>query len=103
MPAQALQNFLERRSGYRSNSAIDNPHNRAYEDENLSTIYQSYIEQSYEANKRLDETVERLLSGENITLVCYEQDGEKCHRHILVDILEERVEERKSDKFTFVY
>lgn len=99
MPEDALYEFLERRSGYRKNSAVDFPHNKAYEDVGLHGIYQNYIAENNAAQRRLHELVERVGSGENITLVCYESGGEKCHRNILVNILKERVQSREDCKF----
>jgi len=99
MPSWALKKFLARRAGYRGNSAIDDPHNQAYVDMNLTSIYHSHLEKDSAAQGRIDEAVERLTSGENITLVCYETGGDKCHRHLLIDRISERVESRESCKF----
>lgn len=99
MPQWALKRFLKRRAGYKTNSAVDNPHEKAYEDVSLHGIYQSHINESKEAQERLHEAVERLTSGENITLVCYEEEGESCHRHMLLDIIRERVEQRENCRF----
>jgi hypothetical protein len=99
MPEKALKTFLARRSGYRGNSAIDDPHNQAYEDVGLREIYLEHLEKSRAAQDRIRDTVERVVAGENITLVCYEGDGEKCHRHILIDKISEKVESREACKF----
>lgn len=100
MPEKSLKTFLARRDGYRGNSAIDDPHNQAYADVGLSDVYTDYIENSAAAQHRIREAMERVVSGENITLVCYEEDGKNCHRHILIDEIRDRVEERESCKFT---
>jgi uncharacterized protein YeaO (DUF488 family) len=99
MPERALKSFLALRAGYRTNSAVDDAHNKAYEDESLSSTYDNYIEKSPEAQRKLSELTERVVSGENITLVCYEEDGDACHRHKLVALLQERVESRESCRF----
>jgi len=100
MPSWALKKFLARRSGYRGNSAIDDPHNQAYVDMNLRSIYQSHLKNSDEAQSRISDATERLTSGENITLVCYETGGDKCHRHLLIDEISKQVESRENSKFT---
>lgn len=100
MPEKALKNFLARRSGYRSNSAIDKPHNQAYADIGLTEIYRAHIEESDAATRRISDATERLVSGENITLVCYEPKGKECHRHLLIDMIEQEVESRENCKFT---
>jgi hypothetical protein len=99
MPSWALKKFLARRSGYRGNSAIDDPHNQAYVDMNLRSIYQSHLQNSDKAQSRISDATERLTSGENITLVCYETGGDKCHRHLLIDEISKRVESRENSKF----
>ncbi len=99
MPEKALKTFLARRAGYRGNSAINDPHNQAYEDVGLREIYHEHLEKSCAAQDRIRDTVERVVSGENITLVCYEPDGQKCHRHILIDKISEKVESREACKF----
>jgi len=99
MPEWALHKFLERRAGYRTNSAIDDAHNTAYEEVGLHGIYQDHLSNSSAARERINEAVERILSNENITLVCYERGGDSCHRHILVDVIRERVQSRQDCKF----
>lgn len=99
MPEGPLKKFLAVRAGYKTNSAIDDAHNQAYEDSHLTEIYHKHLG-TERAQMRLQEAVERLISGENITLVCYEEEGDSCHRHILIDELTERVERRESCKFT---
>jgi len=98
MPSWALKKFLARRSGYQTNSAIDDAHNQAYVDMNLRSIYQSHL-QKEPVQSQLAELTERLASGENITLVCYESGSDKCHRHLLIDELSKRVESRENCKF----
>lgn len=100
MPTWALKKFLARRAGYQTNSAIDDPHNQAYIDMNLSAIYYNHLQNSNEAKRRIAESVNRLVAGENITLVCYETGGDKCHRHLLIDKISKQVERRESSKFT---
>lgn len=98
MPSWALKKFLARRSGYRTNSAIDDPHNQAYVDMNLRSIYQKHLQKD-SVRSQISDLTERLTSGENITLVCYETGSDKCHRHLLIDEISERVERRESCRF----
>jgi len=92
MPEKYLSRFWKRRSDYQLNSAIDNPHNRAYEDLSLDTKYIEHIRNSAEAQRALTELVSRIENGECITLVCFEEGHEHCHRHVLLDIIEKRIE-----------
>lgn len=99
MPEYALKKFRELKAGYETNSAVDDAHNKAFEDANLEAIYRKHLDTD-EAEARLREAEMRLNSGEDLTFVCFEGEGERCHRHILLDVLRER---RSSEsKFTFV-
>jgi len=98
MPSWALQKFLARRSGYRTNSAIDDPHNQAYVDMNLRSIYQRHLQKDA-VTSEVKDLAERVIAGENITLVCYESGGDKCHRHLLIEKIQERVESRENCGF----
>ena len=66
---------------------------------NLRSIYQTHLKESRNAKQRLAEAVERLTSGENLTLVCYETGSDECHRHLLIDKINKRVERRENCKF----
>jgi len=90
MPDDLLEKYLQKRSQYRLNSAIDNPSDRAYTELELDRKYCEYVKNSFEAQSAISELVSRLDSGEYITIVCFEKSG-KCHRHLLCDILESRV------------
>lgn len=90
MPEWALKKFWELREGYRMNSAVDDPHEKAYEDANLSAIYYKHLHNSEGAQKRVNELADRLDAGENIVLVCFEQGDDSCHRHMLLDVVERR-------------
>jgi len=92
MPEKLLQKFWKRRSDYRMNSAIDDPHNRAYTELNLDEEYREYIRGSQEAQRALSELVNRVRSGEQVTLVCVEESHEMCHRHVLREMLLTRIQ-----------
>lgn len=90
MPRWALERFWEYRAGYRTNTAVSNPTRRAYEDANLELHYEQYITDSEQAQQTIDGLVRRLNSGEDITLVCFEEPSEPCHRHRLKALIEAR-------------
>jgi len=97
MPERYLSNFLKRKRQYQANSAIDEPANRAYIDLSLDEKYVEYIRNSEEAQVAIADIISRIDSGEAITLVCYEESHQMCHRHMLLDVITERIQ---SD-FTF--
>lgn len=91
MPERHLKRFWEYRQGYRTNSAVADPTRRAYEDARLDYHYNRHLRTSDEAQKAIDELVSRLESGEDITLVCFEEPSEPCHRYVLKEVIESRL------------
>jgi hypothetical protein len=90
MPETWLEKYLQKRSQYRLNNGITEPGHMAYTDLELDSRYREYVQSSSEAQACIDEIVTRLDSGEHITLVCFEESGKKCHRHVLIDMIRER-------------
>lgn len=97
MPENYLSIFLKRRNQYRGNSAIDEPANRAYTDLSLDERYVEYIRNSDDAQIAITQILSRIDAGETITLVCYEESHEMCHRHALIELIEHRMQ----SKFSF--
>jgi len=91
MPERHLKRYWAYRSGFQSNSAVDNPAERAFEEARLDHWYRRHIQASDEAQAALAELVSRLENGEDITLVCFEKPHEPCHRHILIELIEARL------------
>jgi uncharacterized protein YeaO (DUF488 family) len=92
MPERHLKRFWEYRAGYRTNSAVSNPTSRAYDDANCEYHYRQHIRTSDSAQKALSAIVRRLKNGEDITLVCFEEPSEPCHRYVLMETIESRLE-----------
>jgi hypothetical protein len=97
MPEEHLKRYWSYRSGFQTNSAVDNPARRAYDEARLDHHYRQYIKRSEEPQKALSQLVRRLRDGEDLTLVCFEKPTEPCHRHLLIDLIESRL----SSKFDF--
>ena len=49
--------------------------------------YIAYLGISEDAQEKLDHIRELLKSGKTITLLCYEPEGEFCHRHLIKEYL----------------
>lgn len=90
MPEKHLRRFWQYRSGFRTNSAVDNPIERAYSEARLDYHYGRYIRTSDEAQKALSAIVRSLNDGEDVTLVCFERRSDACHRHYLKELIESR-------------
>ncbi len=97
IPEKHLSRFLKRKKDYRANSAIDEPANRAYTDLSLDEKYVEYVRESEDAQDAISQIISRINSGESITLVSYEEPHEMCHRHTLMEIIQNRVK----SEFTF--
>lgn len=98
MPEYALRRFWSYKSGYEGNSAVDEPAWRAWNDASLEPRYREHIRTSESAQNAINSIVSRLNDGDDVTLVCFEESGEPCHRHILMD----EIESRRSSSFDFV-
>lgn len=91
MPEKHLKRFWAFRDGFSSNSAVANPTQRAYDEANLDYHYRRHLRSSDDAQAAIDSLVRRLNTGEDITLVCFEEPPEPCHRHVLREVIEARL------------
>ena len=66
-------------------------HNAAWEETDFEARYRNYVTESGEAAALLDRIAERVRDGETVVLVCFEGTEKRCHRHILVEFLRDRV------------
>lgn len=94
MPKQYLREYWQYKDGYETNSAIENPERRAWRDAQLDRRYRAHLRNSDEAQAALSSIVSRLNDGEDVTLVCYEESPERCHRSILVEKIEARIDSK---------
>ena len=53
----------------------------------FTTSYKSEIQQNKESIKVI-KSLKTKIKSNNITLLCYEKDGEPCHRHLLKEIIQ---------------
>lgn len=91
-PAALLDEFKDRHEALKAQGLCDEgAHNAAWEEIDYDCRYRTHLETDPDAQTALDELVEILADGEPIVLVCYESDAKACHRHIIKDILEERL------------
>jgi hypothetical protein len=97
MPEKHLKRFWKYRSGFKTNSAVDEPVSRAYEEARLDYHYRNYVQTSEKAQAALSRIVRRLNDGEDLTLVCFEEPHEPCHKYVIMEIVESRL----SSKFDF--
>jgi len=65
--------------------------NAAWEEVNFAERYREYLADSDEAQATVEDLAARVRDGEDVVLVCYESDDKRCHRHLLRDVVTDRV------------
>mgnify|MGYP002623995262 FL=1 len=61
-------------------------HNAAFEKTKFEEQYRKKIANDQEAQERMQE-IKELAKKEDVYLICYEKEPKKCHRHILIDLI----------------
>jgi uncharacterized protein YeaO (DUF488 family) len=69
-------------------------HNAAWEEVDFEARYREYLGESADAPDALDTLAERVTSGGDVVLVCFEGENKHCHRHACAEFLERRIEWR---------
>lgn len=68
--------------------------NAAWKETNFEARYREYVRSDDVAQSELDDLAARVEAGETVVLVCYEGEDKRCHRRILKELLESRLEDR---------
>ena len=61
-------------------------HNAAFEKTKFEEQYRKKIANDPEAQELMQE-IKELAKKEDVYLICYEKEPKKCHRHILIDLI----------------
>ena len=88
--------YYQYRSGFVTNSAVDNPSRRAYEEAGISESHREHVVDSEQAQKALSSIVRHLKSGDDVTLIFQSKLDERAHGSVLVQMIESRMESRYS-------
>lgn len=89
-PEPLLKETKERHEQLKARGMCDEgAHNAAWEGAKFAERYQAYLDA--ESPAALDTLVARATAGENLTLVCFEGEGKRCHRHLLLERLREQL------------
>lgn len=91
MPKQFLNDLREVRAELSEGDDVSN-HNKAVEKTNLEEKYRDYLKKNEEVEEILEKICSRVKNGEKITFVCFEKEPKWCHRHILVEVINEKLE-----------
>lgn len=68
-------------------------HNAAWEECSFAHRYREHLADSPAAQETLDDLVRAAETGTTIVLVCFEGESKRCHRHILVEAIESRLDQ----------
>lgn len=92
-PADLLDAFRERHEDLRSRGMCDEgAHNAAWEELAFEERYREHLQTTADAIAAIDDLVFRIRTGDDIVLVCFENENKRCHRHELVSIIEAELE-----------
>lgn len=92
-PESLLESTKERQEELQQRGLCDEEaHNAAWEAVEFSSRYREYLGDDPEAERAIEDLVERAEAGDAVTLVCFEGDNKRCHRRILQTELESRLE-----------
>jgi hypothetical protein len=93
-PEDLLDEFKDRHEDLKIQGMCDEgAHNAAWEELGFEERYQEHIETSEVASETIDDLVSQIQSGDDIVLVCFEDENKRCHRHELVSIIEDRLDQ----------
>jgi hypothetical protein len=93
-PPEALLEEVESRREdlKRRGLCEEGAHNAAWEEVRFAARYEEHLDATEDAGERIAELVSRVRGGEDIVLVCFEGENERCHRHLLLDRIGARLD-----------
>jgi uncharacterized protein YeaO (DUF488 family) len=88
-PADLLDAFRTRHEDLKMQGLCDEgAHNAAWDDLDFAAAYRDHLRTDPAARAAVEDLTDRVESGESVVLVCYEGEKKRCHRRVLVDVLE---------------
>jgi hypothetical protein len=92
-PEDLLDRVKDRQESLERQGLCDEEaHNAAWEEEAFSEQYLAYLETAEDARETLAELADLVRADETVVLVCFEGEKKRCHRHLLVSELTDRVD-----------
>ncbi|MFB6084669.1 MAG: DUF488 family protein [Halorientalis sp.] len=93
-PADLLEEVERRREDLKMQGLCEEgAHNAAWDEVGFEERYRDHVRESDAAQAALDDLAARVRDGETVVLVCFEGEDKRCHRHVLVELLERRIGE----------
>ncbi|WP_227738851.1 DUF488 domain-containing protein [Halorientalis pallida] len=91
-PAALLEETKRRHEDLKMQGLCDEgAHNAAWDEVGFEARYRDHVRESPDAQAALDDLAERVRDGETVVLVCFEGEDKRCHRRVLVGLLEARL------------
>lgn len=88
-PEDLLEEVTARREDLAMAGMCDSgAHNAAWEETDFAARYREYLETDADAQEMVERLRDRIEDGEDVTLVCFEGEDKRCHRHTLLDVLD---------------
>ena len=92
-PEDLLDEVKERHEDLKMQGMCDEgAHNAAWEDCSFADRYRAFLAESSDARTTIDELAEAVADGTTVVLVCFEGENKRCHRHLLVEKITDRVD-----------
>ncbi len=87
-PSPAMVEAIKKKDEELQEKGMDpvKAHNTAFEKTKFEEKYRKKITNDPQAQKLMQE-IKELAKKEDVYLICYEKEPKKCHRHILIDII----------------
>ncbi|MFC7154632.1 DUF488 family protein [Halomarina halobia] len=91
-PGELLDEVKARHEDLKARGLCDEgAHNAAWEDVDFERRYREHLAESENARAAIEDLAERVGSGEDVVLVCFEGEKKACHRHALREIVAREV------------
>ncbi|WP_122090016.1 DUF488 domain-containing protein [Halalkalicoccus subterraneus] len=91
-PEELMEGFERRHEDLKMRGMCDEgAHNAAWDEVGFEERYRNHLGRDA-AEEVLSELVDRIAAGERLVLVCYGKSTKRCHRHLLVEVIESRLD-----------
>lgn len=91
-PAELLDEFKQRVEDMKIQGLCEEgAHNAAWDEIDVERRYREHLTSDAEAQQAMDDLLATVEDGQDVVLVCFEAENKQCHRHVLKDVLKERL------------
>ena len=92
-PEALLEEARSRREDLKARGLCEEgAHNAAWEDTRFASRYEDHLDATDGVEERLAALADRVRGGEDVVLVCFPGENERCHRRLLGERLRNRLD-----------